>query len=138
MSSDQDSGIPRDEWLYERGEGRVKHRWKHDVAGFQPPGRGGVGKCHVSIDQACAEKLLREGVVYHAPGTTTPEHVYNVYRGVIYEAAPTRPGYSYHGYPWQGGQGRPPLPPRIVRELRRRAELEGYVKEFEKWLNTYG
>lgn len=133
----EDTELPQAEWRYERGEGRTKHCWANDHAGFQPSGRGAVGKCHASITDEVAEQLLREGVVYHAPGTTSPEHVYNVYRGVIYEAAPTQPGKSFHGYPWCGAQGRPPLPPRIIRQLRCRAEQQGYENEFEKWLKTY-
>lgn len=125
-------------WLYERGEGRFKHRWNKDYAGFVEANGASVGKCHSSIDERIATEMLRQGVIYHAPGTEEPEHVYAVYRGVIYEAAPTRPGVSFHGYPWAGNQGRPGLPPRIRRELERRARNEGYLKEFEQWLEQYG
>ena len=92
---------------------------------------------HSSLTDDRAVALLRNGIVYHAPGTQEPEHVYAVYRGVIYEAAPTRPGVSFHGYPWCGKQGRPALPPRILRELRQRAIHEGYRTEFESWLKQY-
>lgn len=127
----------QDAWLYERGDGRYKHRWNKDEAGFLSVNGANVGKCHSSIDESIATTLLREGVIYNAPGTDEPEHVYAVYRGVIYEAAPTRPGISFHGYPWSGNQGRPALPPRIRRVLEQRAQQEGYLKEFEQWLEQY-
>ena len=127
----------QDTWLYERGDGRYKHRWNKDEAGFVLKNGAGVGKCHASIDENAATLLLRNGVVYNAPGTDEPEHVYAVYRGVIYEAAPTRPGVSFHGYPWSGNQGRPPLPPRILRDLKTRAEHEGYLREFAQWLKQH-
>lgn len=38
-------------WQYERAEGRYKHRWSKDYAGFVPSDRGPVGKCAKSIDQ---------------------------------------------------------------------------------------
>lgn len=125
-------------WRYERGEGRFKHRWNKDEAGFLRVNGADVGKCHASIDEKVATALLRGGVVYNAPGTDEPEHVYAVYRGVIYEAAPTSPGVSFHGYPWAGNQGRPALPPRIKRVLAQRARQEGYLKEFEQWLEQHG
>ncbi|QVL50115.1 MAG: hypothetical protein KFB96_06525 [Thiocapsa sp.] len=86
------------QWLYERGEGRTKHRWAKDEAGFLDTQHGQVGQCHRSINIEIATALLRDGIVYYAPGANEPEHVYAVYRGVIYEAAPTRPGISFHGY----------------------------------------
>lgn len=122
------------EWIYDRGDNRHKHHWKHDRAGFEPEGKHGKGKCHSSISDEIAQRMLREGMKYNAPGSEIVTHVYAVYRGTIYEAAPTQPGISYHGYPWKGDQGRPALPPRIVRELRKRAVSEGYSKEFEDWL----
>ena len=124
------------QWKYDRAEGRFKHCWKNDWAGFVPSGRGEVGKCHASITDEIACDLLRNGVVYNAPGTDEPEHVYAVYRGVIYEAAPTTPGVSFHGYPWSLTQGRGELPPRIRREMERRADECGDSGEFKKWLKV--
>ncbi len=125
-------------WQFERGDGRYKHRWQRDEAGFLDEAGAYVGKCHSSINLDVANALLNAGVVYHAPGCDTPEHVYVVYRGTIYEAAPTRPGQSFHGYPWRAGQGRPALPPRVLRRLRAMAEAEGTTREFDEWLKRYG
>lgn len=124
-------------WSFERGDGRYKHRWSKDEAGFVEKDGTTIGKCHKSINQQVAEQLLNNGQAYNAPGTDTVEHVYATYRGVIYEAAPTRPGASFHGYPWRGNQGRPALPPRILKNLRLQAQQQGHLAEFEQWLNAY-
>ena len=35
-------------WRYDPGDGRKKHAWSRDEAGFEPLGKGPVGKCPVS------------------------------------------------------------------------------------------
>lgn len=120
---------------YERGEGRHKHRWKNDYAGFVPGKRGPIGKCHRSIDQATAERLLKSGFAPPSPygdDEDPPEVVYNVYRGIPYLAVPTQPGSSYHGYPWRGR-----MAASVKNDLRARAERSGHLKEFQKWLKKY-
>jgi len=129
--------LEQKEWLYDRGDARHKHHWKHDKAGFMRIGNKDVGKCHSSITTELAQELLRTGLRYNAPGSEVVTHVYAVYRGVVYEAAPTLAGRSYHGYPWKGGQGRPALPRRIERELRKRAEQDGFSKEFTDWVDKH-
>lgn len=124
-------------WIFERGDGRYKHRWSHDEAGFVGKDGESIGKCHSSITESVAQQMLNSGITYNAPGCDTIEHIYATYRGVIYEAAPTQPGVSFHGYPWRGNQGRPALPPRILKKLRLQAQQQGYLKEFEQWLNQY-
>lgn len=124
-------------FTYERGEGRYKHRWKFDRAGFLPSKRGPVGKCHSSITTELAQDLLRTGIpeptVYEDEDTSrAPDRIFNVYRGVPYVAVPTGPGKSYHGYPWRGR-----MSATVRGELRSRAEAEGNTRTFDKWLNTY-
>ncbi|WP_269900171.1 hypothetical protein [Paenalcaligenes faecalis] len=88
---------------YERGEGRYKHRWNKDEAGFEPGARGAIGKCPKSISQDIATKILAKGYPYFdQPDDEQPAKIYSVYKGVIYEAVPTIPGVSWHGYPWRG------------------------------------
>ena len=131
---------------YERGEGRTKHRWKNDYSGFVPTKRGPVGKCHSSISDAIAVKLLRTGFPDPDPFETEdgcdgscndegwyPERVYNVYRGIPYVAVPTQPGKSYHGYPHRGR-----LSASMREKLAAKAERDGRLREFEKWLKKYG
>jgi hypothetical protein len=125
-------------WQYERGEGRRKHCWDKDEAGFHSSLKGPIGKCHASITNEIAVNLLRNGVIYTAPGSSFVEHVYAVYRGTIYEAAPTQLGKSFHGYPWRGDLGAGPLPPRILKKLRQLATQQECIEEFEQWLKTYG
>ncbi len=122
--------------VYERGEGRHKHVWKNDYAGFVPSGRGAVGKCASSISESIATGLLQSGVAesdpFDAECAEPPTHIYNIYRGVPYVAVPTRPGASYHGYPYRGR-----LDPDVRACLRARAEQAGTLREFEKWLRVY-
>ena len=92
-------------WLYERAEGRTKHCWANDYVDFTPGKCGMVGQCHASLTNEIATQLLQNGIPYNAPGTDVAEHVYAVYRGIIYEAAPTQPGLSFHGgVATKGGQ----------------------------------
>lgn len=131
----------RSQWVYERGEGRRKHRWKNDYAGFEPSGRGPVGKCPKHITQELAEQLLNEEAVpfYEAEDSSVPDCFYAVYLGVVYEAVPTQPGVSYHAYPWRGDvQGRKGLGRRLLRELRGQADRRGEREELERWLKRYG
>lgn len=122
---------------YERGEGRVKHVWHHDRAGFLPSKRGAVGKCHSSITQDVAQKLLRSGVVepiepYDDEQPGPPDRIFNIYRGIPYVAVPTQPGKSYHGYPWSGR-----LAASVRVALRARAVQEGTEKDFDRWLKEH-
>ncbi len=129
-----------DKWRYERGEGRRKHLWNKDYAGFHPSGRGPVGKCPRHITEKIAQQILnKEAIpVYDGDGGQFPDRFYAVYKGVIYEAAPTQPGISYHAYPWRGDlPGRRKLSRRILRKLRQNADRKGERKELEKWLKKW-
>jgi hypothetical protein len=128
-------------WRYERGEGRFKHRWSHDHAGFSPSGRGPVGKCPSHVTESIAEEILNTTAIpfFELEESPFPERFYAVYRGVIYEAVPTQPGVSYHAYPWRGDlPGRPGLPRRILRRLRDQADQNDERKALEQWLKKYG
>jgi hypothetical protein len=127
------------QWKYERGEGRHKHRWNEDYAGFVPGDKGPVGKCPKSITEERATEILNRGVPYYDdPDDQVPAKIYAAHKGVIYEAAPTMPGISWHGYPWRGDlKGRRPLPNRIIRKLRLQSQESGYMSEFEQWLTQY-
>lgn len=130
------------EWLYEPGdEIRLKHRWKYDYAGFQPAGKGPIGKCPKHVTREIAQRVLNEEAipVFDGEESTFPDRFYAVYKGVVYEAVPTRPGISYHAYPWRGDlPGRKGLPRWLRRKLRQEAERKGESKELEKWLKKYG
>lgn len=120
-------------WIYERGEHRHKHCWGKEEPGFIPSGRGEVGKCPKSIQDEEAQRLLDTGIPFYArEGGNYPSSIFAVRQGVIYEAVPTRPGHSYHGYPWRGT-----IPESILEQLKKRAEAEGYDKEFKQWVKRY-
>jgi hypothetical protein len=121
---------------YERGEGRHKHRWNNDEAGFRLEQGHPVGKCHSSIDQQSAERLLNDAVEERsafAPPHDKPPRYFNVYRGVPYVAVPTQPGTSWHGYPWRGR-----LDPAVRAELQRRAECAGDLAAWRTWEKEHG
>lgn len=125
-------------WLYERGAHRRKHCWNRDEASFCPSPKGPVGKCPNSIRDAEAQALLDNGIpFYEDEEDKHPSHIYSVREGVIYEAAPTQAGLSYHGYPWRGDQHRGDIPERIFEELMKRADEGGHIKEFKRWVETY-
>lgn len=125
---------------FDRGDGRYKHRWGKDEAGFEPGKRGAIGKCHNSINTGVAGELLAKGIpFYEDRNDQQPAKIYSLYRGVIYEAVPTVPGVSWHGYPWRGDlSGRNLLPRRIRKELRQMAVNDGSLKEYEQWLKQFG
>lgn len=125
-------------WEYERGEGRNKHRWNKDNAGFMPGDKGPIGKCPKSIDQALAEDILNKGIPICDEDDQHPSKIYTQYKGVVYEAAPTCPGKSWHAYPWRGDlPGRAPLPSKIKRHLEAMADKENYLKEYKAWMKQY-
>lgn len=73
-------------YVYEQGEGRFKHKWNRDEAGFVPSTRGPVGKCHNSLSEQEAQRLLHSGIVAPDPYTDdepegAPEQVFAVDRG---------------------------------------------------------
>lgn len=126
------------DWRYERGEGRHKHRWSNDYAGFKPTEKGPVGMCPKHITEKVATEILNQGVPYYEDDDdSAPARIFAVYRGVIYECVPTQPGVSWHGYPWRGDQKKRSLPRRIERRLEQQAEESGYGNEFRQWLKKY-
>lgn len=127
-------------WRYDPGDGRKKHAWSRDEAGFEPLGKGPVGKCPVSITPEEAENLLNEGLsVYEDGDEKVPVKIYNVRNGVIYEARRTEYGKSFHGFPWRGDRGfGPRIPVRIMKKLKDRASEAGDSRELKKWLKKYG
>jgi hypothetical protein len=101
-----------------REKERKNHAWPKDEAGFDPSGKGPIGKCPVSITRDKAEILLNEGfAVYEDGDENVPDRIYNVYIGVIYEARRTEYGKSYHGFPWRGDRG---ISSRIPRKIMKK------------------
>lgn len=121
-------------WKYDSGERRQKHKWPKDYAGFEVEGGLRVGKCPNSVTQDLAEQLLNEGVGWENPNIPTPypRNIYNVHEGVVYKAAITLAGVSYHGYPCEGL-----VPREVIGRLRAIAEAKGCSQEFEAWLKRY-
>lgn len=127
-------------WQYDPGEGKKKHAWNRDEAGFDPSGKGPIGKCHCSITREFAETLLNNGFSVFADGDPdVPERIYNVYKGVVYEARRTEYGKSFHGFPWRGDKGiSRRIPARIIKQLEARAKKANELREFKRWMKKYG
>lgn len=128
------------DWQYDKGVHRRKHQWKHDEPGFEPGRRGQVGKCPANITAEMAAAILNAGVpVFEGPDSEYPDRIYAYHAGAIYEAVPTVPGVSYHGYPWRGDlPGRTPPPRGVMERLAEQAESIGECREFKRWLKKYG
>lgn len=126
-------------WRYDPGEGRKKHAWPKDEAGFEPSGKDPVGKCPQSITREKAEELLHAGFPVYEDDDEIPSRIYNVYKGVVYEARRTEYGKSFHGFPWRGDRGRGPrIPARILKKMEDRAKEANELREFKKWIKKYG
>jgi len=127
-------------WRYDPGDGKKKHAWSKDEAGFAPSDKGPIGKCPASITLSDAENILNEGFPVYADGDKkAPDRIYNVDNGVIYEARRTEYGKSYHGFPWRGDRGfGPRIPARIMKKLQERAAENGDSQEFKKWVKKFG
>ena len=128
---------PQREWTYDRGDDRWKHCWNKPHASFVPGRRGQVGKCSNQITDSIATDLLRGGLydkdlLVEGDDCFYPEEVFAVYDGAIYVAVPTRPGISYHGYPYKGS-----LNKRLVKKLQEKADEADCGVKFKKWVKEY-
>ncbi len=121
-------------WKYDSGEKRRKHKWQNDYAVFEVEGGLRVAKCPTTITQELAEQLLNTGVGWENPNIPSdcPRNIYNVHEGVVYKAAITLAGVSYHGFPCEG-----PVPREVVAQLRGLADEKKCSKEFEAWVKRY-
>jgi hypothetical protein len=132
-------------FVYDRGDHRYKHCWNQDRADFVAEGNAVIGKCPNGIDDAVAQRILDRALPEPDPflsqeGTSTrsPSRLYGVHLGIVYEAVPTTPGRSFHGYPWRRRPGRARLPSDLVAQLRRQAEESGHERQFDRWMKEHG
>lgn len=125
-------------WKYDPGEHRVKHCSNEPEAHFVRVGSAVVGKCAGTLTKVQAEVLLNSGCSYLEPSIDYPSKIYNVHQGVVYEAVPTEPGKSYHGYPWRRMPGRKLIPRQILKKLEELAEAQGCLRAYKDWMRRYG
>lgn len=128
--------------LYDAGEHRKKHCWNQPYPDVVKNGSTFVGKCPSTLSKEEARILLDDAeydgkVEGESAVEVLPKRMWNVHQSVVYEAVPTQPGVSYHGYPWLGRPGRNRLPRVIRAALARRAEEQGFKREFDEWMATY-
>lgn len=84
-----DEGDKKSSWKYERGEGRCKHRWQYDYAGFVPGNNDAIGKCPKSITEKKAFPRLQFILTTHSPQvlTTVPsESIWVLDNGQAHQA----------------------------------------------------
>jgi hypothetical protein len=117
---------------------RRKHKdnWQRAEPGFVYDSDGyPVGKCPNGMDMDTAQGLLDGGISYAGRNRRSPfpESIYNVHGGVPYRAHQKAPG-KYHGFPERASR----IPPRILQELRKRAEENGHLEMFERWQRDHG
>jgi hypothetical protein len=121
-------------YIYDPGDSRPKHKWKRTYAGFRSQDGKLIGKCPCTIGLPDATDLLNSGAPWFNPTINdgTPDRIYNVHDGVIYEAVPTERGKSYHGFPCRGR-----LPGNIMKALRAIAIAKGCAHGFEQWVKEH-
>lgn len=125
-------------WRYDPGEHRHKHCWSESRADFRESGSSFIGKCPNTLSKIEAEIILNQAVFEPLEeGQEYPEKLWAVHEGVIYEAVPTEPGKSYHGYPWRGKPGAEKLPRTIKKALSEMAEKNQCSDDFKNWLKQY-
>lgn len=120
-------------YSYDPGHHRRKHCSDSPRAYFAMVGSALIGKCPATIDRPTAQALLTGGIPEIEAGEAHPSCIYAVHDGVIYMAVPTRPGTSYHGFPWRGRPGHNRIARPIKRLLLQRALQLGQEADVKKW-----
>lgn len=114
-----------------------KHRWDDVDAGFVRDEDDAklVGKCSSEIDKTTAQALLDEGIRWSPRRSRSPypERVFNVFKGIPYRAHRQAPR-KYHGFPELPSRIPGGTDGEIARQLRQRAEREGFGEEFDAWI----
>lgn len=94
-------------WAYDAGEPwkSKKHWWDEPYAGIRQDGNRKRGFVRVSccpndVTKEEATKVLNDGLPYALDPGGPPRRIFNVFRGVPYEAKETSPpGKSFHAFP---------------------------------------
>lgn len=120
---------------YDPGEHRVKHCWGESQAGFSRQGDILIGKCPATLTRGMAQQLLDEALS-DPPETPNPKRLYTVHQGVVYEAVESNG--AWHGYPWRYRPGRRALSRQMLARLQARAQAEGDLKAFQRWIKEHG
>jgi hypothetical protein len=123
---------------YDAGEHRFKHCGRDPQANIVKDGSTVIGKCPSTLTKDKARDLLNAGeYIGKESGETSPDKIWNVHEGVVYEAVPSGKG-NYHGYPWCARPGRKMIPRAIKSNLEQKAKEEGFAKEYSNWMKLNG
>jgi hypothetical protein len=117
-----DAGLP---WK------KKKHGWSNPYPGIQEDDFGtDISRCPCDVDHRLAEDLLNQGIPLFKEGDTSrPWRIYNVFRGVPYEA---RGRGGFHAHP-MFFEDYLKLPDDVRDELEQRA---GGREVLNSWLST--
>lgn len=129
-------------WVYDRGgngQSRRKHLWGKDKADFKYYSGELVGKCPCSLSESpeLLNELLNGAIPSEKVRNGSPIKLYNVYKGVVFQARQTIPGKSYHGHPWCAKSG-DRIDPDIEDQLREKACEKECLNEYLSWMKRYG
>jgi len=121
---------------YDKGERRFKHVGSGSVPEFEIDNDNPkkiIGKCPRTISDQERDRLLEIAIAAPNPDREieTPNRLYSVHQGTIYEAQTSDHGQTYHAYPFRGR-----LASSILRELVRLADSEECLAEFNKFVKA--
>lgn len=113
----------------------------HNVARGGPRERVGRGVSPSGFRrmfEGAFQALLNDAIPYIPPrwSRSYPQRLYAVSDGVVFRAAPTNPGTSYHGFPEhpstfpRAGNARD-----VKRQILERATEQGCEREVRRWMN---
>lgn len=122
---------------YDPIPGRPKHRWKKNIAGFKVNGGHRIGKCPQDLKLSTANELIQESIAdipSRFDSNPYPKNLYVVFHGVIYRAVGGERTNVYHGFPCDKINE---LDSAILEKLRHLANLEGYSREFNRWIKDH-
>lgn len=122
---------------YVSGFNRYKHCGKTPAAQilFDRGYEMFVGKCPKTLSHQVAQDLLTDGIEQKSIRKSQPVALWNVHEGVVYKAEPNNVGQEWHGYPTCEKSEKGGIPIKIRKELLKRAEQKGMLRDTERWLD---
>ena len=121
--------MPFTEFWYDKGENRRKHNGTSSQAEIVYEHGHWVGKCPRGFSLDIAQSLIEDAIPEYRPRQQdSPFRLWNYYDGAVYAARTSDGGTTWHGYP----QCDPPR--NVLRELEKRADVQGQKGELKKWL----
>lgn len=124
--------------VYNSPENRHKHRWNKNYAGFDRYLGEIVGKCPNDITLPQAQALLDQAIPDPPSEYDVdphPKRLYNVFKGVVYQAIGDGRSNLYHAFPADNINS---MDEETLEILQQRAAESGNEKEFKDWIKNNG